>query len=118
MNEFSPTGTERRAHERKPLRVQAHLLPPGQAPFAVRLIDLSEGGLRIACSVNPPLMSVSTVRMPVPSADRITSTTLEVRVQVMNSIYARSEDGFRVGLQFLDVSLANQQVIANFLEST
>lgn len=117
MIEFNPAGTERRAHERKPLRVQAHLLPPEQPPFAVRLIDISEGGLRIACSVNPPLMSVSIIRTALPSADRLSFSTLEVRVQVMNSIYARTEDGFRVGLQFLTLSSANQALIAEFLVS-
>ena len=83
----------------------------------MRLIDISEGGLRLACSVNPPLLSVSMIRMSLPSADRMTFTTVEVKVQVMNSIYARSEDGFRVGLQFLELSTAHRDVIADFLAS-
>ena len=115
MNEFSLSGKERRADERKPLRSQAHLLPLGQAPFAVRLIDISEGGLRVACSVNPPLMTVSLLRMSVPTADRAAPATVEVKVQVINSIYARAEDGFRVGMQFLELSSAHRDVISAYL---
>jgi c-di-GMP-binding flagellar brake protein YcgR len=117
MNEFSLPGIERREHERKPFRVEAHLLPPGQPPFSVRLIDLSKGGFRMSCSVNPPLMSVSVIRMLVPSADRTGASLIEARVQVMNSIYARSEDGFRVGLKFLDLPAGTQDIISAFLES-
>jgi c-di-GMP-binding flagellar brake protein YcgR len=115
MNEFSLPGVERREHERKPLRTEAHLLPPGQPPFSVRLIDLSEGGLRMACSVNPPLLSVSVIRMPVPRADRKGASVIEARVQVLNSIYAQSEDGFRVGLKFLDLPAATRDIISVFL---
>ena len=115
MNEFNLPAAERREHERKTLRVEAHLLPPNQPPFSIRLIDISEGGLRIACTVNPALMSVSVIRMPVPSADRTGATLIEARVQFMNSIYARSEDGFRVGLKFLDLSPVNKDIISDFL---
>jgi c-di-GMP-binding flagellar brake protein YcgR len=117
MNEFSLPDVERREHERKPLRTEAHLLPPGQAPFSVRLIDISEGGLRISCSVNPPLMSVSVIRMQVPRPDRTGMSLIEARVQVLNSIYARAEDGFRVGLKFLDVPVVTQKIISEFLTS-
>jgi c-di-GMP-binding flagellar brake protein YcgR len=117
MNEFSLPGVERREHERKPLRTEAHLLPPGQPPFSVRLIDISEGGLRISCSVNPPLMSVSVIRMPVPSPDRLGGSVIEARVQILNSIYAQAESGFRVGLKFLDLPAATQDIISAFLAS-
>jgi c-di-GMP-binding flagellar brake protein YcgR len=117
MNEFSLPGAERREHERKPFRTEAHLLPPGQPPFSVRLIDISEGGMRISCSVNPPLMSVSVIRMLVPSADRSGASLIEARVQFLNSIYARSEDGFRVGLKFLDLPSGTQEIISSFLAS-
>jgi c-di-GMP-binding flagellar brake protein YcgR len=117
MNEFSLPAAERREHERKPLRMEAHLLPPGQPRFSVRLIDISEGGLRMACSVNPPLMSVSVIRMPVPSPDRTAASLIEARVQIINSIYTQAEDGFRVGLKFLDLPAATQKIIADFLAS-
>jgi c-di-GMP-binding flagellar brake protein YcgR len=117
MNEFSLPGVERREHERKPLRIPAHLLPPGQPPFEVRLIDISEGGLRMACSVNPPLMSVSVIRMVVPSADRMGNVLVEARVQIMNSIYVRAEDGFRVGLKFLDLPVPASKAIADYLSN-
>ena len=115
MNEFSLSGTERRQHERKALHGKAHFLPPGQPPFQIRLLDMSEGGLRIACSVNPQLMSVSVIRMSVPNADRTAASVVEVPVQILNSIYARTEDGFRVGLRFLDMPSAAKEVIAAFL---
>ena len=115
MNEFSLPGAERREHDRKSLRIEAHLLPPGQPPFLIRLIDISEGGLRIACSVNPALMSVTVIRMPVPNATRTGATLIEARVQVINSIYARFENGFRAGLKFLDVAPATQDIISAFL---
>jgi PilZ domain len=117
MTEFSLPGAERREHERKPLRTEAHLLPPGQAPFSVRLIDISEGGLRISCSVDPPLMSVSVIRMPVPNPERTGMLLVEARVQILNSIYARAESGFRVGLKFLDLPSATQNIISAYLAS-
>ena len=117
MNEFSQPIAERREHDRKPLRGPAHLLPPGQPPFQVRLIDLSEAGMRVACSVNPPLMSISVIRMSVPNSDRTGFSLIEARVQVLNSIYARAEDGFRVGLKFLDLPDDTEKIISAFLAS-
>ena len=116
MNEPSLPETDRREHERKPLRIEAHLLPPQQPPFRVRLIDISHGGLRMACSVNPPLMSVSVVRMALPRPDRGAAPLIEVGVQVINSIYSRTEDGFRVGLKFLEMPAAAKGIISAFLK--
>ena len=52
---------------------------------------------------------------PFLSADRTGASLIEARVQFMNSIYARSEDGFRVGLKFLDVPAATRDLISAFL---
>ncbi len=117
MNEFSLPAADRREHERKPLRTEAHLLPPGLAPFPVRLIDISEGGLRISCSVNPPLLSVSVIRLALPNPQRTGMVMVEVRVQILNSIYARTESGFRVGLKFLDLPAATRSSISAYLAS-
>jgi len=55
------------------------------------------------------------IRIPVLSAGRTGASLIEARVQFMNSIYARFEDGFRVGLKFLDVPAATRDLISAFL---
>lgn len=99
MDPDNPGGQEQRQHSRRLFRTTAQLVVPGSAPFPVRTLDISVGGLAILATVRPPqglncrvLLSLS-LRGQGPVA-------MALPVTVAHSIFAKGEEGVKVGLSF------------------
>lgn len=112
---MTDSGSERRHHERKPLRVPAELLFPTHPPLPVRLLDVSAGGVGVLASANPPLRARLTVRFSVPGPAKAASV-VEAQVQVAHSVLSGTHGGFVVGLQFTLLSPQSSMAIIKFLQ--
>lgn len=98
----APAG-DRREHERRVLRSTATILVAGAPPLAVRTLDISASGLGIVAPVNPPVRLNCTVRVTLPLRPK-GSVVHESKAVVVHSIFSNVEDGFKVGLRFVDIS--------------
>lgn len=106
--------SERRRHERKPLRASALLQLPDGAPLQVRTVDVSAGGLGVVSpvNINPRLPCMVRVNLPVnPSGQAL----LEAQATIAYCVLSGSESGFLIGLQFLNLPVASARAIALFL---
>ena len=107
-------GTERREHERKPLRASGQLLLPNRAPMEVRTVDLSLGGMGVVVPANlaPKLACLVRVALPLKPKG---SALMEAQATVAHSVLSGNQAGFLVGLQFTSVSAASAAAIKHFL---
>lgn len=113
-NESSPiSGIERRVDVRRLFRTQATVIAGGRE-FQVRTLDLSRTGVCIVSPVNAQPELRFRLRLRIDRQPQ-GSITLETDVQVMNSVLASNENGFRVGLRFIQPSLQLSDAIVNFL---
>lgn len=110
----APHSTDRRAHERRAFHGTAALQGHGLRPVQVSIVDVSLGGMRVVAPFNPregDLFGLST-RLPVrPSG----SLAVELKVRVTHSILSGHEDGFTLGLVFLDLPAAAAQALRDYL---
>jgi c-di-GMP-binding flagellar brake protein YcgR len=113
----SPTGAERRQHERKVLRGSAQLQIAGRPMLAVRMLDLSAGGVGIVSPINLPVKTGCTLRFPLHLQSRGTTTVVEIPSAVTNSIFSGAEDGFKLGLMFKGISVEAAELITQFLRA-
>lgn len=113
MTNTTPT-TDRRAHERRVLHGTAELRLPNSPAFPVHIIDVSLSGIRVVAPINPREGTVFLLRMRLPTRPA-GSLPVETRVQVAFSILTGSEDGFTLGLSFLELPPAAKQAIRDYL---
>lgn len=111
----TPSGRERRQHARVVLRSTAYLLLSGHSPIEVRTFDIGIGGIGIVAPANPPANLSCTIRVTIPVKPQ-GSTSFEVQAKVVNSVLSGSEDGFRVGLQFINLSSTAESAILRLLQ--
>ena len=107
-------GTERRQHERKPLRASGQLLLANRAPMEIRTVDLSLGGAGVVAPVNlaPKLTCLVRIALPIKPKG---SALIEAQAAVAHSVLSSSQSGFLIGLQFTSVSAASATAIKQFL---
>ena len=98
------------------LRRVATLLLPGNQTLDVRTIDISTGGMGIIASANPPIGMACGLRVALPGGTAGT-VTLELRVKVRQSMFSAKDDGFKVGLGFVDLNPAHERSIRQYVES-
>jgi len=103
---------ERRQQGRRALRGTAYLLLPGREPLAVRMLDISIAGVSIAAAANAPPNASCGIRFSVPSGGE--SVQIETQVVVNHSVFSRTEDGFRIGLQFKRLTDSQASAIKKF----
>lgn len=114
----SPTpGSERRQHRRAVLRCPAQMLLPGAGPIEVRTVDISAGGMGIVAAVNPPSGVTCLLRMSIPLKPQ-GSAVIDVQAKVTHSVFGNSENGFKVGLQFTNLSESATSAIDKFLQAS
>lgn len=113
MTNAIPT-TDRRAHERRALHGTAELRLPDSRAFPVHIVDISLSGIRVVAPINPREGTIFLLRMRLPTRPS-GSLPVETRVQVAFSILSGGEDGFTVGLSFLDLAPAAKQAIRDYL---
>ena len=104
---------DRRQQGRRTLRGTAYLLLPGREPLGVRMLDISIAGLSIAAAANAPPNASCGIRFSVPSGGE--SVQIETQVTVNHSVFSRTEDGFRIGLQFKRLTDAQTSAIKKFV---
>lgn len=100
--------SDRRQRERRVLRGTAYLAVPGHRPLPSRLLDICVSGISIAISVSLQTGSECNLRFPLGWGPNM--VVIESAVVVVDSVFSRTEDGFRTGLQFK--GLTDQQIKA------
>jgi hypothetical protein len=109
-----PVGTEQRKHIRKVFRSTAQLRIPSGEILQVHTLDISAGGVSIVAAMNPILKISCVVRLAVP-VNTFERTNIKVPAIVVNSVYASSESGFRIGLMFANILPETLETITRFV---
>lgn len=107
------SGMERRIEERRTYRSSATVIA-GVQELPIRTLDISRNGMCIAAAINPPPGLRFRLRMRLDRQPQ-GAVTLETDVQVVHSVLARQESGFRIGLRFINPSAELLRAIAYFL---
>jgi c-di-GMP-binding flagellar brake protein YcgR len=108
-----PDLSDRRAHDRRPLRIVAHVLLPNDQSFEVRTLDIGAGGMGIVASANPKPGTAFAIQFTLPSKQGGSPAPLQLKVKVANSIL--DQGGFKIGLQFLGLEPGPERVIRQYL---
>ena len=112
---FAPAaGADRRVHTRRVLQTAATLRIPGGKTVEVRTLDISAGGMAILVPSGPPTGATFTVCTALPMKAK-PHAPIEVRAQVMHSVYSGALGGFKVGLRFIDLGDDTLATIEAFL---
>lgn len=107
-------GPERRVEDRKVFRGPGQLLLPTREVLSVRTLDLSLGGIGLVAPSNLPRDAMCEVKFRSPIvSDRL--ETLLARGRVAYSVLSGKENGFLVGLQFVDVAPGVLALLRRFL---
>lgn len=100
---MSAAEPERRIAERKTLRIRATIILGQTQAFEVRTLDMSVGGMGIVAQANPRPGTLMAIRFMLP----IKPTgyhPFEAKAKVAHSVYSASEQGFKIGLSFVDIA--------------
>jgi c-di-GMP-binding flagellar brake protein YcgR len=111
---LSASGSDRRQQERRLLRATAMLRLPGAAPVLVRTLDISAGGMGVVATINPEGGVRCTIGLAAPAQPR-GPIAVEIAAVVVHSIFSSREDGFKVGLQFEELTEAAADAINRYL---
>ncbi len=115
MADESPTPTpENRRHERRALRSQATLLLPGGMTFPVQTVDISVGGVGVLAPANARIGTRVSIRLTLPVRP-VGTTTFDAPVTVVHSVLSRREEGFKIGLQFVDLEARSASAIRHYI---
>ncbi len=107
-------GSERRIHERRLLRTDAQVVLTGNQGFRVRTVDISQGGMLVVAPFNLKSGAVVNIQLALPMrAPR--ATPFEARAQVVHSVLASGQDGFKVGLKFIALTPASAAAVTQYL---
>ena len=107
--------SDRRAHDRRPLRIAARVLLPNDQAFEVRTLDIGAGGMGIVASANPKAGTVFAIQFVLPGKAGGGASPLQVKVKVANSVLGIDQSGFKIGLQFLGMDPASERIIRQYL---
>jgi hypothetical protein len=91
--------TERRAHVRQPLRTSAALLLADGQILLARTLDVGAEGAAVVADVDPGEAAEVLLKLRLPARPH-GSRLFEGPGQVVNTVFAGREAGFRVSLQF------------------
>jgi c-di-GMP-binding flagellar brake protein YcgR len=105
---------DRRQHARKPLRSTAQVILPGDRIFDVRILDISAGGAGLVAAANPTAGTRFQLQFMLPTRGNA-MTTIRTQVEVMHSIYSGAEHGFKVGVRFVQLDLADAAAVVLFV---
>jgi hypothetical protein len=108
----SSVGEEQRQSIRKILRTKAVLRIDGAEPIASRTMDIGSSGLGISCQQQLVAGQAGHIAFELFINGR--SYVVGSRVKVTYCIYS-SSDGFKVGLQFINLDMAGASAITKFM---
>lgn len=86
----------------------------GGHEIQVRTLDISRSGMCIVAAINPQPNLRLRLRLRLDRQPR-GPVTLEADAQVVHSVLAAHESGFRIGLRFINPSPQLAQAVSNFL---
>lgn len=109
-----PDLSDRRAHDRRPLRIAARVLLPNDQTFEVRTLDIGAGGMGILAGANPRPGTSFAIQFTLPAKAGSPPAPLQVKVRVANSVLHPA--GFKIGLQFLGLEPGTERVLRQFLQ--
>ncbi len=104
---------EQRQVPRKVLRVKVNFAVDGAPPLIVRSMDIGSNGLAISCPIQIPVGIGCFVAFDMFYNGKTSSVAS--RAKVMYCIY-NSNDGFKIGLQFVNIDLPSSTSIARYME--
>jgi len=102
-----------KSQTRKALRTNALLKIDGAEPNLARTLDIAEGGMSVG--VGHQLMSGQRMEIAFDMFFNGQHHKIAVSAQVTHCTY-NSRDGFRVALQFLNISSSGANAIAQFMK--
>ena len=103
---------DQRHNERKVMRTRALLRMDGIDQFLVRTTDISTTGMAIACP--HPFQTGQAGQIAFEMFFNGKNNQIAVRIKVMYCIY-NSHDGFKVGLQFVNLDMSNAAIISKYM---
>jgi hypothetical protein len=108
------TISDRRAHDRYPLRTDVMLQSADGRQFPGRMLDIGKGGMAVVIDINPDIGTrfVVRARLPVRPGG---NAAFEAPISVASSVLAVSDGGFRVGVQFGALDAKTQDVLKRCL---
>ncbi len=113
MKPIPTVATNRRAHDRFPLRTDVLLQLSDGRQARARSLDMGKGGMGIVTDINALVGTKLNLqlRLPVGTGG---SELFQASAVVANVVLAGSDGGFRLGLQFLELSAQAREVLGHF----
>ena len=106
--------SDRRKHDRRPLRTVARVVLPNNQAFEVRTLDIGAGGMGILAGANPKPGTGFVIQLMLPSKTAA-PTPFQAKVRVANSVLGGDLGGFKIGLQFVDLEPATDSLLRQYL---
>lgn len=105
-------ASETRSSPRKNLRAQARVVLPGLTPLKAKTIDISMGGVSLIMAEQLPVGKSCTVAFEAPLNGNVVRV-----VAVAKVIYTilKGIDGYRTGMQFVEIDAANNKALAELM---
>lgn len=107
---------ERRHHQRVAFNSNATLQTMGAMPVAVRIRNISVGGLGILASHDLAMDTRCKIQVALPDGNDST-LPVELLARVVNSNYNKIEGAFMLGCEFINLKANVAAVIARFMHS-
>lgn len=92
---------DRRDSGRRTLRTTAQVALNNAKSISVRTLDISPSGMSILATASPPVGTVFRIKFGLPKKPTGV-LAIDVTARVVHTILDGREDGFKVGLQFID----------------
>ena len=109
------SASERRTEFRKPLRTRVVLAFPDKRPLEGRAFDIGPGGLGVVADLSLPIGATCTLQFSLLFKDGSNfngKTSARVAYCVLSSMH----NGFKVGLQFANMSEAVAMAVTRYLD--
>lgn len=108
------SGSAQRRSDHCVLRVPAVVVMSGQQSFEVRTLDIAPRGMDIVAPANPRPGTTFTIKCTIPARPK-GRTTIEVKAKVTHSVFCSTENGFKIGLTFVDPPPTTALAIRQYL---
>lgn len=108
------SASAQRRSDHSVLRVPAVVMMSGQQVFEVRTLDIAPRGMDIVAPANPRPGTTFTIKCTIPVRPK-GRTTIEVQAKVVQSVFCSTENGFKIGLTFVDTPPTTASAILQYL---
>lgn len=109
-------GEERRVFERKSLKGPARIVLTGTPSMIVRMFDISLGGACVISDSNIPAKKSFQLEFNILVRKTSAMAGFRAPVVVTHVSFSNSEGGFRIGLQFLNLTDLQRHLIVQYLD--